>query len=79
MNENETPFQVSEDDESPFRFSSVDGGAEISFEVRTVKSDRQTKKVTFGKFQMICDEGKNLGGDDTAPPPLAYFAALTTF
>ena len=79
MTENETPFPISSDDESPFEFSSIKGGAQISFEVRTVKAERQTKKANFGKFEMICDEGKNLGGDDSAPPPLAYFAASIAF
>ena len=79
MSKNETPFHNSSDDDSPFQFSSIDGGAEISFEVRTVKGDRQTKIARFGKFEMICDEGKNIGGDNSAPPPLAYFAASIAF
>ena len=79
MSKNETPFPISSDAESPFQFSPVDGGVQISFEVRTVKGDRQTKKATFDQFEMICDEGKNIGGDNTAPPPLAYFAASIAF
>lgn len=79
MSKNETPFRDSSDNDSPFQFTSVDGGAEISFEVRTIKGDRQTKIAQFGKFEMVCDEGKSLGGDDTAPPPLAYFAASIAF
>jgi len=30
-------------------------------------------------FSIICDEGAYLGGDDTAPPPLAYFSAAIAF
>jgi hypothetical protein len=79
MSENDSPFQVSADDGSPFQFSRVDGGVQLSFEVRTVKGERQTKKASFDQFEIICDEGKNLGGDNTAPPPLAYFAASIAF
>ena len=31
------------------------------------------------RWQMFCDEGKSIGGDDTAPPPLAYFSAGIAF
>ncbi len=79
MSENDSPFRASSSDESPFQFSRVDGGVQISFEMRTVKGERQTKKARFDQFEMICDEGKNLGGDNTAPPPLAYFAASIAF
>jgi hypothetical protein len=79
MSENESPFQIPPVDESPFQFSPVDGGFQISFEVRTVKGERQTKKANFDQFEIICDEGKNIGGDNTAPPPLAYFAASIAF
>lgn len=30
-------------------------------------------------FEMVCDEGAQLGGDDEAPPPLSYFAAAVAF
>jgi len=33
----------------------------------------------FGNFSMWCDEGTSLGGDDTAPAPLAYFGAAIAF
>ena len=79
MTSNETPFQNNSDDDSPFEFSPVKGGVQISFEVKTVKGERQTKKATFDTFEIICDEGKIIGGDNTAPPPLAYFAASIAF
>lgn len=79
MDKHESPFPTSSGDESPFDFSPVQGGVQISFDVRTVKGDRQTKIASFDKFEIVCDEGKNLGGDDTAPPPLAYFAASIAF
>lgn len=30
-------------------------------------------------FAITCDEGAYLGGDDSAPPPLAYFSAAIAF
>lgn len=79
MSNHESPFEKSADNDSPFEFTSVKGGVQLSLEVRTVKGERQTKKASFGTFEMICDEGRNLGGDDSAPPPLAYFAASVAF
>lgn len=34
---------------------------------------------SWGSFQLICDEGTALGGQDTAPPPLGYMAAGIAF
>jgi hypothetical protein len=30
-------------------------------------------------YRMLCDEGPQLAGDDTAPPPLSYFSAAIAF
>ena len=30
-------------------------------------------------FEIVCDEGAYLAGDDTAPPPLSYFSAAVAF
>jgi hypothetical protein len=30
-------------------------------------------------WQITCDEGAYLGGDDEAPPPLVYFSAAIAF
>lgn len=30
-------------------------------------------------FSILCDEGAYLAGEDTAPPPLAYFSAGIAF
>lgn len=65
--------------DSPFQITPVDGGIQMSFEVRTTKGERQTKKAQFGKFEIVCDESALIGGDDSAPPPLAYFAASIAF
>ena len=39
----------------------------------------QTKTGRFGRFEIPCDEPEGIGGTDTAPPPLAYFAASLAF
>ena len=31
------------------------------------------------RWAIQCDEGARVGGDDTAPPPLAYFSAGLAF
>ena len=67
------------ENESPFQITPVNGGIQVSFEVRAAKGERQTKNAQFDQFEIICDEGKNIGGDNTAPPPLAYFAASVAF
>lgn len=33
----------------------------------------------YGTFDVVCDEGTPLGGDDSAPPPLAYLAVGVAF
>ena len=33
----------------------------------------------FSPFVMWCDEGTSLGGEDSAPAPLAYFSAAIAF
>jgi hypothetical protein len=30
-------------------------------------------------WEILCDEGKRIGGDDSAPPPLAYYSAGIAF
>ncbi|MDH3679119.1 MAG: OsmC-related (seleno)protein, partial [Acidimicrobiia bacterium] len=59
--------------ESPFRIERTDDGTRFTFELRAEKAERQRKRAVFAHFEMFCDEGEALGGDDTAPPPLAYF------
>ena len=34
---------------------------------------------TWGAFELTCDEGSGLGGNDTAPPPLGYLSAGIAF
>jgi hypothetical protein len=40
--------------------------------VRGMRSDASS-------WEMICDEGARVGGDDEAPPPLAYYSAGIAF
>jgi len=64
---------------SPFRREQTPTGRRFAFDLRAQKTVRQQKKAMFGKFEIMCDEGEQIGGDDTAPPPLAYFAASIAF
>ena len=64
---------------SPFQITPVTGGFELGFEVRAVKGEGQVKMALFDHFEMLCDEGTSLGGANSAPPPLAYFAASIVF
>jgi hypothetical protein len=36
-------------------------------------------KVRDNVFTIYCDEGATLGGDGSAPPPLAYFCTALAF
>ncbi len=66
--------------DSPFRITRGDGGAvRFTFDVAATRTQRQQKRATFAQFELLCDEGAAIGGDDTAPPPLAYFAAALAF
>ena len=67
------------ENESPFRIQPADGGIQLSFDVRAVKGEGQTKKAHFDRFEIVCDESAMIGGADSAPPPLAYFAASIAF
>lgn len=64
---------------SPFRMEQTPEGRRFAFDVRAHKVVRQQKKAMFASFEILCDEGARIGGDDTAPPPLAYFAASVAF
>lgn len=66
-------------DETPFRIVPIENGLELSFDVHAIKGERQTKKARFGSFEIICDESALIGGDDSAPPPLAFFASSVAF
>ena len=65
--------------ESPFQIERTDDGVRFTFELEAATQERQLKRATFAQFEMLCDEGAAIGGDDTAPPPLAYFGAALAF
>ncbi len=52
---------------------------EIVMEADTETLERQRKRGAARGFTVLCDEGTRIGGDDTAPPPLAYFALSLGF
>jgi hypothetical protein len=65
--------------DSPFRIERTDAGTMFTFDVEATTTQRQQKKAIFAQFELLCDEGAAIGGDDTAPPPLAYFGAALAF
>lgn len=65
--------------ESPIRFERGDDGMRFSFDVAAKTAGRQLKKAAFDMFEIVCDESDAIGGDNTAPPPLAYFGASLAF
>ncbi|MGH9088436.1 MAG: hypothetical protein ACRDYZ_10050 [Acidimicrobiales bacterium] len=44
-----------------------------------VWGETTTGAIRNSRWEMLCDEGKALGGEDEAPPPLAYFSAGLAF
>jgi hypothetical protein len=65
--------------ESPFRTERTADGMRFTFDVAAHAAGRQLKRATFDRFEIVCDESAAIGGDDTAPPPLAYFGAALAF
>ncbi|MDH4146905.1 MAG: hypothetical protein OEY23_17240 [Acidimicrobiia bacterium] len=65
--------------ESPFQVERHGDAIRFTFDIAAVTATRQLKRATFAQFEMLCDEGTAIGGDDTAPPPLAYFGAALAF
>lgn len=71
---------------TPFRRAGP--GEPVRFEVNLVAeaSERMRKRARvepnldgWSAFEIACDEGLALGGEDTAPPPLAYLSAGVAF
>lgn len=52
---------------------------EIVIEADTETTERQKKEGQARGFTVLCDEAERTGGDNTAPPPLAYFAMSLGF
>ena len=71
---------------APTRIPAGDPGTrrEIVIQVDAETMERQLKRAigqggTGSAFEIYCDEGAALGGDDSAPPPLMYFSAGVAF
>jgi hypothetical protein len=62
---------------------------DILIRVRATTMERQKKHAEVwsevsgqpagSRWAIQCDEGTRIGGDDSAPPPLAYFSAGLAF
>ena len=54
----------------------------ITLEAETLDRQQKLARVRAGQgstFEILCDEGTHLGGDDAAPSPLSYFSAGVAF
>ena len=56
----------------------------IAVEAETLEGMRKRATVTLeqpegSSFEISCDEGSYLAGEDTAPPPLSYFSVGIAF
>ncbi len=74
-----------ETNEAAPRTGSPDGARReivITLEAETLERQQKLARVRAGQgstFEVLCDEGVHLGGDDAAPSPLAYFSAGVAF
>jgi hypothetical protein len=66
---------------------SLDRDIRIRVRARTLERQKKHAEVwsevgdrpAGSRWAMQCDEGTRIGGDDSAPPPLAYFSAGLAF
>jgi len=52
---------------------------EIILEADAEMLERMRKEGHARGFTVYCDEGGRIGGDNSAPPPLAYFGLSLAF
>jgi hypothetical protein len=52
---------------------------EIVLEADAETIERMRKEGHARGFTVYCDEGERIGGDNSAPPPLAYFGLAVGF
>jgi hypothetical protein len=52
---------------------------EIVLEADAETLQRMRKEGHARGFTVYCDEGERIGGDNSAPPPLAYFGLSLAF
>ena len=55
------------------------GRHEFTVEVDAAKLERMRKEGYVRGFSVLCDEGENVGGDNSAPNPLGYFLLGVAF
>lgn len=62
------------------------GGQEIRIHVSAESLGKMKKRAVVksarpenNTWEILCDEGKRIGGDDSAPAPLAYYSAGIAF
>ena len=54
-------------------------GREIVVEATAETLEKMKKHGTVRGFTVMCDEGAHVGGENTAPSPLAYFSVAIGF
>ena len=59
--------------------TSTPGPRPFFLQVEVETKDGQLKEGRAGRFTIECDEGPNLGGKGSAPPPLHYFLLAAGF
>lgn len=52
---------------------------EITLEADAETLEKMRKEGDARGFTVYCDEGERVGGDNSAPPPLAYFGLSLAF
>ena len=55
------------------------GRREFTVEVDAQKLERMLKEGYVRQFTVYCDEGEQVGGDDSAPNPLGYYLLGVAF
>ena len=71
----------------PVEIEVAQGERAIAVNVIATNEERMRKRALvsthgvpgYGTFEVHCDEGTPLGGDDSAPPPLGYLAVGVAF
>lgn len=64
---------------SPVMAEDLEVKREITLEADAETLERMRKEGHARGFTVYCDEGERIGGDNSAPPPLAYFGLSLAF
>ena len=67
------------DDPIPEALDPNQRGREIVVEATAETLEKMRKEGSVRGFTVMCDEGAHVGGDNTAPSPLAYFSVAIGF